>query len=77
LHEKSTSSFEAFLSHATDLATMRQIDVSRILHQQHHGRGIGLFPALVQVRLHQGSKGDIWLDLRKRYNALVSFQVCI
>jgi hypothetical protein len=46
----------------------------RILHQQHHGSGSGLFPGLLQVRLHQGRKGDIWLDLRKRYTALVSFQ---
>ena len=44
-----------------DLATMGKIDVGRILHQQHHGRGSGLFSGLLQVRLHQGSKGDIWL----------------
>jgi hypothetical protein len=36
-----------------------------------------LVPGLLQVRLHLGSEGDIWLDLRKRYNALVAFQVCI
>jgi hypothetical protein len=58
---KTTSSFEAFLSHAADLATMRQINVGRILHQQNHGRGSGLFSGLVHMRLHQGSKGDIWL----------------
>jgi hypothetical protein len=40
---------------------MRQIDVGRILHQQHHRRGQGLFSGLVQVRLHQGRKGDVWL----------------
>ncbi len=49
----------------------------RILHQQNHGRGSGLFPGLLQVRLHQGTKGDIWLDPRNRYNALISFQVCM
>jgi hypothetical protein len=40
---------------------MRQIDIGRILHQEHHWGGIGLFPGLLQVGLHQGSKGDIWL----------------
>ena len=40
---------------------MRQINVGRILHQEHHGGGIGLVPALLQVRLHQGRKGDIGL----------------
>ncbi len=49
----------------------------RILHQEHHGRGIRLVPGLVQVWLHQGRKGHIWLDLRNRYKALVSLQVCI
>ena len=39
---------------------MRQINVGRILHQQHHGRGKGLFPGLLKVRLHQRRKGDIW-----------------
>ncbi len=61
LHEKSPSAFVADLSHAADLATMGQIDVGRILHQQHDGSGSGLFPGLVQVRLHQRRKGDIWL----------------
>jgi hypothetical protein len=61
LHEKSPSSFIADLSHAADLMPMRQINIGRILHQQHHGRGKGLFPGLVKVRLHQGRKGDIWL----------------
>jgi len=77
LHEKSPSSFVADVSHSADLVTMGQIDVGRILHHQNHGRGSGLFPGLLKVGLHQGTKGDIWLDLRKRYNALVSFQVCI
>ncbi len=77
LDKKTASSFVANLSHAADLATMGKIDGGRILHQQNHGRGKGLFPGLLQVRLHQGSKGDIGLDLRKRYKALVSFQVCI
>jgi hypothetical protein len=40
---------------------MRQIDIGRILHQEHHRGGSGLVPGLVQVRLHQGRKGDIWL----------------
>ena len=40
---------------------MGQINSGRILHQQHHGRGIRLFPSLVQVRLHQGRTGHIWL----------------
>jgi hypothetical protein len=61
LHEKPTSSFVADLSHSADLATMGQIDVGRILYQQHHGSGSGLFPSLSQVRLHQRRKGDIWL----------------
>jgi hypothetical protein len=56
---------------------MGQIDGGGILHQQHHGRGIRLFPGLVQVRLYQGCKVHIWLDLRNRYSALVSFQVRI
>jgi hypothetical protein len=77
LHEKSPSAFIADLSHATDLVTMGQIDVGRILHQENHARAISLFPGLLQVRLHQGSKRDIGLDLRNRYKALVSFQVCI
>jgi len=77
LDEKATSAFVAALSHSADLATMRKIDVGGILHQQHHGRGSGLFPGLLKVGLHQGSKADIWLDPRKRHNALVSFQVCI
>ncbi len=54
LHEKPPSSFVADLSHATDLTTMRQIDVGRILHQQHHSRGIGLLPGLLKVGVHQG-----------------------
>ena len=61
LHEKPTSSFVADLSHSADLATMGKIDVGRILHQQHHRRGSGLFPGLLKVRLHQGRKGNIWL----------------
>ena len=44
-----------------DLATMRQIDVGRILHQHPHSRGIGLFSGLVKVAVHQGRKGDTWL----------------
>ena len=40
---------------------MRQIHVSRILHQQHHGRGKGLLPGLLKVRLDQRRKGDILL----------------
>jgi hypothetical protein len=44
-----------------DLATMGKIDVGRILHQQHHGSGRGLFSGLLKVRLHQRRKGDIWL----------------
>ena len=56
---------------------MGQIDVRRILYHQHYGSGSGLFPGLLQVRLHQRRKGDIWLDPRKRYTALVSFQVRI
>jgi hypothetical protein len=61
LHEQSPSSFVADLSHAADLATMGKIDIGRILHQQDHRPGHGLLPGLVKVRLHQGSKGDIWL----------------
>jgi len=61
LHEKPPSAFVADLSHATDFVTMRQIDVARILHQQDDWRRSGLFSRLVQVRLHQGSKADIWL----------------
>ena len=33
----------------------------RILHQQNHRRGKGVLPGLLQVRLHQRRKGDIWL----------------
>ncbi len=40
---------------------MRKIDSGRILHQEHHRGGSGLVPGLLQVRLHQGSKGNIWL----------------
>ena len=61
LHEKPPSAFVADLSHAADLATMGKVDVGGILHQQHHGGGRGLFPALLPVRLHQRRKGDIWL----------------
>ncbi len=61
LHEKPPSSFVADLSHAADLTTMGQIDVGGILHQQHHGSGSGLVPGLLNVRLHQCRKGDIWL----------------
>jgi hypothetical protein len=75
LDKKPASAFVPDLSHAADLATMGQIDVGRILHQQNHRRGKGLLPGLVHVRLHQRRKGDIWLDPRKRYTALVSFQV--
>jgi len=77
LDEKATSAFVAALSHSADLATMRKIDVGGILHQQHHGRGSGLFPGLLKVGLHQRSKGDVRLDPRKRYKAFVSFQVGI
>jgi hypothetical protein len=59
------------------MSTMGQIDVGGILHQEHYGRGISLVSGLLQVRLHQGRKGHIWLDLRKRYKALVSLQVCM
>lgn len=61
LHEKSPSAFVADLSHTTDLVTMGKINVGGILYQQHHGRGSGLFPGLLQVRLHQRRKRDIWL----------------
>ena len=61
LYEKSPSSFVADLSYAADLVTMRKIDIGRILHQQHHRGGLGLVPGLLQVRLQQSSKGDIWL----------------
>src|SRR6266568_5798838 len=61
LDEKTTPSFVADLSHTADLVPMRQINVGRILHQQHDGRAKGLFPALLKVRLHQCRKGDIWL----------------
>ena len=44
-----------------DLVTMEKVDVGGILHQQHHGGGRGLFPALLQVRLQQRRKADIWL----------------
>jgi hypothetical protein len=40
---------------------MRQINVSRILHQQHHWRGNRLVSGLLKMRLHQGAKGNIWL----------------
>jgi hypothetical protein len=40
---------------------MGKVDVGRILYQQHHGGGRGLFPGLLQVRLHQRRKGHIWL----------------
>src|SRR5258708_8790875 len=53
LDEKSPSSFVANVSHAADLVPMGQIDVGGILHQQHDGRGIGLFSALVKASLHQ------------------------
>ena len=58
LHEKSPSAFVANVPHSADLVPMGQIDVGRILHQQHHGRGGGLFPGLLKVRLHQRRKGD-------------------
>ena len=61
LDEKSPSSFVANVSHAADLVPMGQIDVGGILHQQHDGRGIGLFSGLFKVRLHQRGKGHIWL----------------
>ena len=61
LHEKPTSSFEAFLSHAADFVPMGKVDISGILHQQHHGGRCGLFPGLLNVRLHQRRKGDIGL----------------
>ena len=61
LHEKSPSSFVADLSHSADLATMGKIDVGRILYQQNHRRASSLLSGLFKVRLHQGSKGDIWL----------------
>jgi Probable transposase/Putative transposase DNA-binding domain len=32
-----------------------------VLHQQHHRGGDGLFPGLLNVRLYQRRKGDIWL----------------
>jgi hypothetical protein len=56
LHEKPPSAFVADLSHATDLVTMRKIDVARILHQQDDWRGSGLFSRLLKVGVHQGSK---------------------
>jgi hypothetical protein len=77
LHEKPPSAFVADVSRAADLVTMRQIDGGGILYQQHHGIGIRLLPGLVQVRLHQSRTGHIWLDLRNRYKALVSLQVCM
>ena len=61
LHEKTASSFVADLSHPADLVTMGKVNVGCILHQQHHGGGRGLFPGLLQVRLHQRRKADIWL----------------
>ncbi len=61
MDEKSTYASVADLSHATDFVTMRQIDIRGVLHQQHHGRGHGLFPGLLKVRVHQRRKVDIWL----------------
>jgi hypothetical protein len=60
-----------------DLVAMGQIDVGALLHHQYYGRGTGWFAGLVQVRLPQSRTGHIGLDLRKRYNALVCFQVCL
>ncbi len=54
LHEKSTASFVADLSHSRDLVTMRQIDVGGILHQQDHGKSSCLFSGLLNVWLYQG-----------------------
>jgi hypothetical protein len=53
LHKKTTSANAPDWSHAADRVPMGQIDVGGILHQQHHWGGIGLVPALLQVRLHQ------------------------
>ena len=61
LHEKSPSSFVADLSHAADFVPMGKVDIGGILHQQHHGGRRGLFPGLLNVRLHQRRKGDIGL----------------
>jgi hypothetical protein len=77
LHEKSPASFIADVSHSADFVPMGKVDVGGILHQQHHVLSRGLFSGLLKVRLHQRRKGNIWLDLRKRYKALVSFQVCM
>ena len=38
LHKKPSSAFVADLSHVTDLVPMGQINVTGILHHQHHGR---------------------------------------
>ena len=61
LEEKATPTFVANLAHAADLVTMRQVNVGRILHQQDHGSSCGLGSGLLNVRLHQGCKGDIRL----------------
>jgi hypothetical protein len=53
-------SFPICLNEA-DLATMGKINVGGILHQQNDGRRSGLVPGLLNMRLHQSSKGDIWL----------------
>jgi hypothetical protein len=62
LHEQPPSAFVADSSHPAALVTMGQLESGRILHQQNHGRGIRLVPALVQVRLQQGRKGHSWLS---------------
>ena len=61
LEKKSPPAFIADLAHAADGATMRQINVGRILHQQAHGRSSRVCSGLMKVRLHQGRKGDIRL----------------
>ncbi len=62
LHEKSPSAFVANVSHVADGCRRWERSMSpRVLHQQHHARGIGLVPTLLQLRLHQGCKGDIGL----------------
>lgn len=59
LYEKTASSLVADLSRPTDLATVRQVDIGGILHQQGDFRAIGLFPGLLQMWLHQCSKRHV------------------
>ena len=67
---------EADLPNASHLASMRQVNVSRVLSCKNDSLCFHALSCLLLLRLQQCVKADILCDPRKRYKAFTSFQLC-